>query len=92
MVSTNSHAMGQLELSVKTKEEILGHEISGRKSSSRGVTKDGPRINQTPVSLYLELEVNGQITASPSLGSLVTSQPLTPTTDPLHQSLQGMVA
>ena len=54
---------------MRTKEEIKGREISGRKSSGSGVTEDGPRIDQTPVSLYLWLEVNGQITASPSLAA-----------------------
>ena len=45
-----------------------------------------------PLCLHLWLEVHSQITASPTRGSLVTSRPLSPTPDLLHQSLQGMVA
>ena len=51
MASTNCDATGQPELSVGTKEETWGHEISGRKGAGRGVTEDGPgSIDQTPVS------------------------------------------
>lgn len=64
-------ATGQPELSVGTREEIRGHEISVRRDPGKGAVEDGPRkIDQTPVSLHLWLEVCGPDHSFPVPGQL----------------------
>lgn len=92
MASTSHKATGPPEPHVGTREETWGPELSVRRNAGKGATEDGSRrIDQTPVSLHLWLQVGGPDHSFPHPGRLGDNR-LSPIPDLSNQALQGMVA